>query len=165
MTIPIELLCRMFPRMFFRAESERRPLKRRIHLDILRRLRALTPTAVAAADDPDVAADVAAVVTDPANIRHTLKCYVSAPGYLAALVAGVNGPRIDLDGQPAGFVGEREAKCAAAQLQPQPAPAKPKPKPPAQVPKPPPPPPQPAAQPQRLSLADLKAAAQRRRGG
>jgi ProP effector len=148
--LPIEmdslltLLCARFPQAFTPyRESTCHPLKRGIYHDILARL----------GDG-----------IDPVALSRVLAFYTGAHRYRAALVAGA--ARIDLDGNVAGEVTESEAASAWQPRRPHRSRrAKPKPKPPPQVPKPPAPPPQPAAQSRRMSLADLKAAAQRRRGG
>jgi hypothetical protein len=83
------------------------------------------------------------------ELRAALGCYVANPVYRSRLVAGT--PRIGLAGELAGVV-------TAEQIPPAPAP--PSPSPPSPAPAPPSPPPSP---PRRLSLADLREAAARRR--
>jgi ProP effector len=82
-----------------------------------------------------------------AELSLALRVYVSNRVYRARLVAGA--VRIGLDGQPAGVV-------TPEQIPPSPSPPSPSPPPPS------PPAPSPAPSP-RLTLADLRAAATRRR--
>jgi hypothetical protein len=84
-------------------------------------------------------------------LRIALGCYVANPVYRSRLVAGT--VRIGLDGEPAGVV-------TAEQIPP--APPTP-PTPPAPAPPSPSPPPSPPSPPRRLSFADLRAAAVKRR--
>jgi sRNA-binding protein len=83
---------------------------------------------------------------DPVNVGRALKLYTSHVAYLSQVIEGAD--RIGIDGKPAGAVTEAEAKHAAELLakrrkrKPQTAPASP---------------------PKKLSVADLKAAAARKR--
>ena len=87
----------------------------------------------------------------PAELSLALRYYVCNRVYRSRLVAGA--VRIGLDGTPAGVVTPEQIPAA-------PAPALPSPPAPAPVPPSPAPPPSP---PRRLSLADLREAAARRR--
>jgi ProP effector len=135
----IGVLAEGFPACFAVNPSYRKPLKLGIHHDILAQL------------------------GDTISLRalsDALRIYVGNLGYLAALTAGAD--RLDLDGMPAGTVTVEHADIAKAQYerrrdkhkvkQKQPVVAKPaKPLKPA------------AAASRRLSLADLRTAAQARR--
>jgi ProP effector len=142
----IGVLAERFPACFAINPRYRRPLKLGIHVDILARLNTIAPRDLSAA----------------------LRIYVSNIKYLSALVAGAE--RVDLNGIPAGTVTAEHADIARVQYeqrrakhkakQKQQAPmngaAKPEPRP-ATVEK------KPDAGPRRLSLADLRTAAQARR--
>jgi sRNA-binding protein len=133
----IALLAETFQKCFSVHEGRRRPLKLKIHLDI------------------QAALDGAIT---PAELHKALGMYCSNPVYLGHTRKGAW--RLDLDGKPAGIVtadeeahaqatlagirAKREARAATAKPAAQPAI------------------PQPA---QRLSLADLKAAALARKTG
>ena len=135
----IGVLAERFPACLAVNPSYRRPLKLGIHVDILAQL-----------------SDTIA----PRDLSAALRIYVSNRKYLKALVAGAD--RVDLNGMPAGTVTAEHADIAkdqyerrrekqkAKQKQLAVAPAKP-----AESPV--------AAAPRRLSLADLRMAAQARR--
>ena len=136
----IGVLAERFPACLAVNPSYRRPLKLGIHVDIL--------------------AEFGADMIAPRDLSAALRIYVSNRKYLKALVAGAN--RVDLNGMPAGTVTAEHADIAKAryeqrcdkhkakQKQLAVAPAKP-----AESPI--------AAAPRRLSLADLRMAAQARR--
>jgi ProP effector len=137
----IGVLAERFPACFAVNPSYRRPLKIGIHVDILAQL-----------------SDTIA----PRDLSAALRIYVTNIKYLKALVAGAD--RVDFNGVPAGMVSEEHAAIAKArregwydkrkakQKQLAVAPAKPA-EPPKSV----------AAAPRRISLADLRMAAQARR--
>ena len=129
----IGVLAERFPACFAVNPSYRRPLKIGIHHDI--------------------AAQLGDTIS-PRVISDALRIYTSSSRYLKALVAGAE--RIDLNGMSAGTVtaehAQRRDKHKAKQKQLAVAPAKP-----AEPPKPV------AAAPRRISLADLRMAAQARR--
>jgi sRNA-binding protein len=85
----IELLAETWPHCFSIYENRRRPLKIGIHLDIL------------AALDGAVSAE---------ELEQTLRCYVSNKVYRSRLVTGAI--RVGLDGLPAGSVAEKDALVA-----------------------------------------------------
>jgi ProP effector len=87
------------------------------------------------------------------ELRAALGCYVANPVYRARLIAGA--ARIGLDGQPAGLVTPEQIPPPAPT--PPAPPSPPSPSPPSSPPSPSPSPPR------RISLADLRAAAARRR--
>jgi ProP effector len=89
----------------------------------------------------------------PAELCAALRCYVRSAGYLRSMVAGAD--RIDLDGRPCGTVTEDEAEYASMTLARRKANAAATAPKAADTPQP--------APPKRLGLADLKAAAQRRK--
>ena len=149
----IKLLCNHFPEAFSRYNP--RPLKLGVHAEVLPALgEAITP----------------------ADLRSALRAYTSRRRYLQSLLAGTS--RIDLQGNPAGFVtddDQREAQLRLAELVQHATPAV------LQTEKPPVIPPAPTTssiEPQtetantpvrsapaskRLSLADLREAGRRRR--
>jgi sRNA-binding protein len=149
----IRFLCYRFPQAFTGRGQPRRPLKVGIHGDLV--------TALDGA-------------VSPRALKAALRAYTSKPSYLRVLVAGT--ARVSLDGSPAGTVTSDEETAAKARLaeianpaqactldantspvtQVAPAPSAPSPAPPAQPTAPP--------GPKRLSLADLREAARRRRG-
>jgi ProP effector len=141
----LALLCERFPRVFVRHQARRRPLKIGIHKDL------------------EAALDGAVT---PADLSRALAVYVANPIYRSRLLVGAW--RYDLDGNPIGAVTPKEA-----QVRPR---GKPKPSAPPDDSKqssaPPAPPPAKATKPpaaatkaevRRLSLADLRAAALRRK--
>jgi ProP effector len=87
----ITLLAEKFPRTFMLYEQRRVPLKTGIRSEVLAAL-------------PDL---------EPRAIRTALALHAQAPGYLRAVVRG--GPRIGLDGLPAGAVTAAEAAWALEQ--------------------------------------------------
>jgi ProP effector len=133
----ITLLAELYPKCFSVYQGRRRPLKLKIHLDIL--------------------AAVDGALTPP-ELHRALGTYCSNSAYLGHTRKGAW--RLDLDGKPVGVVtadeeahakatlmgirAKREARTAAAQAAAQPA-----------IPQPS----------KRLSLADLKAAALARKTG
>ena len=131
----IGILAERFPACFAVNPSYRRPLKLGIHVDILAQL-----------------SDTIA----PRDLSSALRIYVSNSKYLTALVAGAD--RVDLNGMPAGTGTAEHADIAKTRRREKQkaklavAPAKP-----AEPPKPV------AAAPHRISLADLRMAAQARR--
>lgn len=132
----LELLAERWPACFHLFEKRRWPLKVGIHIDIM-----------AALDG----------AVTPSELRRALGCYTANYVYRSRLVVGAM--RVGLDGLPCGTVTEKEAEYARAierrrrnKLAKQIAS---KPVAPAPLPKP--------APPQRLSLADLREAAQRRK--
>ena len=138
----LELLCRRFPNCFAMLESRRRPLKLGIHDDIL-----------AALGDQ----------VDPTQLGQALRIYVSNLRYRMMQKEGA--PRIDLNGDECGAVSEADAAGAAADVARRKAKAIARRQEALRLPKPvpviePPPPPEP---PKRASLADLRAAAARRK--
>ena len=145
----LKLLSDQFPQTF--SHRDPRPLKLGIHADVL--------TALGDA-------------VQPRDLKSALRAYTSNAGYLRALSAGAS--RIDLEAKPAGTVTAEDEVVAKSRL------AEPRKHigPPAKVPpraqtgpKPcamPPPAeqkPSAASAPKRLSLADLREAGRRRRGG
>ena len=137
----IALLAERFPHAFIILETRRRPLKVGIF--------------------SEVAAAVNGAVK-PHELRAAFHAYTDNSGYLRSLRTGA--ARIDLDGNAAGVVSAAEAARAAERLATKllraanrKANRKAKP---ATRPTPPPTP-----GPQRLTLADLKRAAQQRRAG
>jgi ProP effector len=132
----LTLLCELFPRAFVRYERRRRPLKVGIHEDLR------------------VALDGA--LTD-VELRHALRVYCTNVVYRSRLVAGAT--RVDLNGEPAGTVSEEHALASTPNPKAAGAP-KPKPKVVTSKPK--------AASAllpsvKRMSLRDLREAAQRRK--
>jgi len=139
-TAVIALLAELYPKCFSVYQGRRRPLKLKIHLDI--------QAAQAALDG----------AITPAELHRALGTYCSNQVYLGHTREGAQ--RIDLDGNPAGTVtadeeahakatlagmrAKKEARTAIAKAAAQPA-----------IPQPS----------KRLSLADLKAAAQARKTG
>jgi ProP effector len=98
----------------------------------------------------DILAALDGAVT-PAKLGHALRAYVHNSVYRSRLIAGAT--RVDLDGEPAGVVTKKEATSASVTRDSSPSKASP-----------------PAVKPtttiaavRRLSLADLKEAAQRRK--
>ena len=159
MTSPeiIALLCVSFPKCFAHYEGRRKPLKIGISADIL-----------AALGDQ----------VDPKALGLALRLYVANLRYRMAQQAGA--PRIDLDGNEAGTVSERDAARAAGDVAKRKAreiakrqealrlPRQPKLSNAAHVQHLPPelaPEPQPPPEPPKrgASLADLRAAGQRRK--
>ena len=146
LTAALELigtLAERFPACFAVNPSYRRPLKLGIHVDIL--------------------AEFGADMIAPRDLSAALCICTSSPRYLKALVAGAD--RVDLNGMPAGKVTAEHADVARARYEQRRdkhkaikqkhlavAPVKP-----AEPPKPV------AAAPRRISLADLRNAAQARR--
>ena len=92
----------------------------------------------------------AAPEIDPINIGRALKLYTGHVSYLSQCVEGKD--RVDLDGQPAGIVTKDQAVYAAELM------AKIRRSRPTSVP-----PPASTSPPKKISLADLKAAAARKR--
>jgi ProP effector len=141
----ISVLAERFPACFAFNPSYRQPLKLGIHVDILARL-----------------GDTIA----PRDLSAALRIYVSTNKYLKVLVAGAD--RVDLNGMPAGTVTAEHADIAKAQYeqrrdkhkakQKQQAPTngagKPEPRPTETAS---------GAAVRRLSLSDLRMAAQTRR--
>jgi len=140
-------LCEQFPQAFFAEQAQRRPLKLGIHRDIL-----------AALGD----------AIDPKDLSIALRIYTANPVYLQRQTAGV--ARIDLDGNHAGVVSAEEAANAQRMLLARVAKQKA-----AKVEKPKAEKPPPVekliatkvetepSKPRRLGLADLKAAALKRK--
>jgi sRNA-binding protein len=132
-------LCTAFPKSFFVHEGRRRPLKLGIHRDILAALGA---------------------EIDPKELSVALRVYTAAVHYLGMQRTGAW--RIDLHGNVAGTVTKEEAAIAQQRLagirkrKPKPARVEPKAEKPLQVEVEPP-------KPRRLGLADLKAAAMKRK--
>jgi ProP effector len=137
----LALLCERWPKCFLMFPGRRLPLKIGIHKDIPNGL------------------------IEPKILRLALRLYVNNPGYLNAMRLGA--ARVDLNGEPAGTVGENEAESAQARLngiwkfekdrkQRRPEEA-------AKVATPPPPSPAPLAA-RRDSLSGLREAARKRRG-
>lgn len=87
-----EHLVALFPKAFMPKGADKIPLKIGIHADIRAR-------------DPSISG---------VKLGAALHDYVTGPKYLRALVAGA--PRLDLDGQPAGEVTERDELNAKLQL-------------------------------------------------
>jgi sRNA-binding protein len=127
-----------WPRCFALLERRRRPLKISIHADVL----------VAGAG-----------ALTPAEVMGALRRYCGSVGYLRNCIA--DAARIDLDGKVAGRVSADEARYAAERLA-QRKPRVPRPKP-ARLITPAPKPSEPIKQ--RITLAVLKLAAQRRQRG
>ena len=137
----IGILAERFPACFAVDPSYRQPLKLGIHLDILAQL-----------------SDTIA----PCDLSAALRIYVSDSKYLKSLVAGAD--RVDLNGMPAGTVTAEHADIAKAQYERRREKQKAKQKQLAVAPaKPAEPPKLVAAAPRRISLADLRMAAQARR--
>jgi len=137
----IGILAERFPACFAVDPSYRQPLKLGIHLDILAQL-----------------SDTIA----PCDLSAALRIYVSDSKYLKSLVAGAD--RVDLNGMPAGTVTAEHADIAKAQYERRREKQKAKQKQLAVAPAKPAEPPKPvAAAPHRISLADLRMAAQARR--
>jgi ProP effector len=137
----IGVLAEMFPACFAINPRYRRPLKIGIHVDILAQL-----------------SDTIA----PRDLFDALRIYVSNSKYLKALVAGAD--RVDLNGMPASTVIAEHADIAKAQYEQRRDKHKAKQKQLAVVSAKPAEPPKPvAAIPRRISLADLRMAAQARR--
>jgi ProP effector len=137
----IGVLAERFPACFAVNPSYRRPLKLSIHVDILAQL-----------------SDTIA----PRDLSNVLRIYVSNSKYLKALVAGAD--RLNLNGLPAGTVTAEHADIAKAQYEQRRGKNKAKQKQLAVAPAKPAEPPKPvAAAPRRISLADLRMAAQARR--
>jgi|SRR6516225_5743445 ProP effector len=137
----IGVLAERFPACFAVNPSYRRPLKLGIHNDIL--------------------AQLGETIT-PRGLSDALRIYVGNIKYLKALVAGAD--RVDLNGMPVGTVSAEHAATARAQYEQQRDKHKAKQKQavakPAEPPQPVAPPP---TAPRRISLADLRIAAQARR--
>jgi ProP effector len=140
----LELLAERWPACFSVYERRRRPLKIGIHHDIL---------------------TMRDGVITPRELTAALRRYVHNRHYLWRMVVGAS--RIDLDGNPAGAVTTEEAAGAAAQLEQiltrgvrRQTAAVPLKMPPLEMPLEQLPP-----QPKRISLADLRQAAQERRAG
>ena len=133
----LELLAARWPAAFAVHQARRRPLAIGIHRDIL--------AALDGAVTPD-------------ELSRALRFYTGNRVYLRRIAAGVT--RVDLNGAPAGVITEKEAayaraierrrlnRLAAKQIAAKQIASAPLPKP---------------APPQRLSLADLREAAQRRK--
>jgi len=85
----IDLLAELFPKTFSRFEQRRRPLKVGIRADLL-----------AALDG----------AITPVELAHALTCYTANLWYLDSLRAGA--VRVGLDGEPAGIVTPEEAAQA-----------------------------------------------------
>jgi sRNA-binding protein len=150
----LTLLCELFPKAFARYEARRRPLKIGIYDDLI------------------TALDGAVTV---AELSAALRVYCTNRVYRNRLIAGA--PRFDLAGNVCGEVSPEQARAVLPK--PKPAqkvasspPPKPKPRPPKPPPPPPPEPLPPAAAVKlpssvaavrRMSLADLRAAARRRK--
>ncbi|MEA3642262.1 MAG: ProQ/FINO family protein [Lamprobacter sp.] len=112
-----EDLCARFPACF--DLSNPRPLKLKIHKDMLKRLTAeLIPVEGTNKDQRTTAKWVLS-----RKLKQALTHYCSLPAYLDAMREGT--PRIDLEGTPAGEVNAREAERAAAQLRGEIKPPKP----------------------------------------
>ena len=137
----IGVLAERFSACFAINPRYRRPLKIGIHHDIAAQFGdTISPRVIAAA----------------------LRIYVSNSKYLKALVAGAD--RVDLNGVPAGTVTAEHANIAKAQYERRREKQKAKQKQLAVAPAKPAEPPKPvAAAPHRISLADLRMAAQARR--
>jgi len=138
----INLLCERFPRAFARFEQRRQPLKVGIHRDVL----------------------AAGLELPEKDLKIALRIYVSNRVYRDRLRVGAT--RIDLNGEPAGVVTPEQVPTpkdgVAAKPHSNPAVGNPStsPQPPAST----------AAvgaksQVKRMSLADLRAAAQQRKVG
>jgi len=113
---PLALLER-FPICF--DPGNPRPLKLKIHKDMLKRLAAeLIPVD---GTNKDQRATAKWVLNR--KLKQALTHYCSQPAYLEAMREGT--PRIDLEGTPAGKVNAREAERAAAQLRGEIKPPKP----------------------------------------
>jgi ProP effector len=130
----IAALADFWPKCFSVFQGRRRPLKINIHLDI-------------------AAAAAGAIL--PNEIAAALRLYVANAFYLRACREGA--VRIDLNGEPAGVVTAAEAANSAARLKVQAAKRKAAKKQAQQAKEASP------SQPKRLSLADLRQAAQARR--
>jgi ProP effector len=137
----IGVLAERFPACFALNPSYRRPLKLGIHVDILAQL---------------------SDTIGPRELSAALRIYVSNSKYLKALVTGTE--RVDPNGMPAGTVTAEHADIAKTQYEQRREKQKSKQKQlaiasarSAEPPKPV------AAAPHRISLADLKTAAQARR--
>ena len=148
----IRLLCDRFPQAFSGRGQPRRPLKVGIHADLVTALNG---------------------AVRPPALKSALRAYTSKPSYLRALFAGTT--RVSLDGSPAGTVTSEDETAARARLaelanppqartvgantspvtQVESATSAPSPAPPAN--------PSGSPGPKRLSLADLREAARRRR--
>ena len=131
----LDLLCENFPACFKRYEQRRRPLKVGIHADLL--------------------AVLDGAIT-PKELGLALRIYVSNKWYRSRLIAGVE--RIDLDGKPCGVVTPEHAAPVPTRSPRKPVPVPPAPAVITEVQAP-------AAPDGRLTLAGLRAAAQRRREG
>lgn len=113
---PLMLLER-FPACF--DATQPRPLKLKIHKDMLKRLAAeLIPVDGTVKEQRATAKWVLS-----RKLKQALTHYCSRPAYLEAMREGA--PRVDLDGTPAGEVNAREAERAAAQLRGEIKPPKP----------------------------------------
>jgi ProP effector len=144
----LALLCERWPKCFFIFPGRRLPLKIGIHKDI-----------------PDG-------LIEPKILRLAFRLYVNNPGYLNAMRLGA--VRVDLNGAPAGKVDEVGVKSAQARLNGIQKVRKNRKRPrrekavqdvvAAPPPVPPPPPPRQQTS-QRDSLASLREAARKRRGG
>lgn len=132
----LESLAARWPNTFFMFEGRRRPLKIGIR--------------------DEIQAALGDTVT-PRDLGFALQVYCTNPRYRSRLVAGAT--RIDLGGGPAGIVTETEVppKAPARKKSPSKAP------PPAASPRAAASPPLPPAAPKRISLANLREAAQRRK--
>jgi ProP effector len=132
----ISILAEWFPHAFAVYERRRRPLKIGVHVDILER----TGGAI-----------------EPRELARALRYYTANTGYLRS-ASRPGAERVDLDGKPAGVVTPEQAEATRLRLSlrkqridagtPPSAKAAPGIQPPT---------------PKRLSLADLRAAAQQRR--
>ena len=83
-------LAELCPKAIFVYEGRRRPLKIEIY--------------------EDLAAKVAGSIT-PDEVKLALRAYTRNPGYLRAMARG--GPRIDLEGNPAGMITAEQTASAA----------------------------------------------------
>ena len=98
-------------------------------------------------------ADILAEVGDaikPEELCEALRCYTHNRFYRLRLIAGAT--RVDLNGQPAGFVTEKQEAAAKKAVSVKPSAPQPAPKE------------APATPTNRMSLADLREAARRRHG-
>jgi ProP effector len=136
-TDTIAILAEWFPKTFWIYEGRRRPLKVGIHIDIIERT---------------------AGAIEPKELGRALRYYTANTGYLRS-ASRPGAVRVDLDGQPAGVVTPEQAAATRLRLSlrkqriaagtlPSAKAAPPRIDPPTV---------------KRLSLADLRAAAQRRR--
>ena len=91
----IAVIAEWWPRAFSVFEQRRRPLKLRVHDDVLR---------------------VSKGAITPPELANALRRYCANPGYLRACTE-VGAARIDLDGEVVGYVTADEAKHAAERLE------------------------------------------------